>query len=259
MNINSIRSIRSRAAWLKAAGFFALAPLLPLDQADAFAPQDSTHLTRTIPRLPGETQWHAAMVANDRIWYSVSHYQGPIRARNFDGELVFEHTDTLARISDGSGGSPYVGYRISSDGRVYYFYESASSSRRVAIIGPNGTRIGDFGPAGRIGGHFGGASAFFINDIEVSPVTGRVYVSDEANGSSPDATKKGLIRVFDRDGNFLHEFRSTGVLASTLEGTISHLMVQGDSQGRDEVIVVDTVGSKGMSLRSLKLAATGWS
>lgn len=41
MNINSIRSIRSRAAWLKAAGVLALAPLLPLNQADAFAPQDS--------------------------------------------------------------------------------------------------------------------------------------------------------------------------------------------------------------------------
>lgn len=253
MIIHLIRSIRSRAARLKAAGVFAFAPLLTPDQAYAFAPQDSTHVTRTIPRLPGETQWYAAMVANDRIWYSLSHNQGPIRARNFDGELVFEHIDTLARIGDGTGGSPYVGYRISSDGRVYYFYESASSSRRVAIIEPNGTRIGDFGPAGRIGGHFGGASAFFINDIAVSPVTGRVYVSDEANGSSPEATKKGLVRVFDRDGNFLHEFRSTGVLASTLEGTISHLMVQGDSQGRDEVIVVDTVTYSGSAQSTWKV------
>jgi hypothetical protein len=50
---------------------------------------------------------------------------------------------------------------------------------------------------------------------------------------------KGRVQVFDRDGNFLYEFRITGILASTLEGPITSLHVRSDAEGKDELYASD--------------------
>ncbi|MEY4244723.1 MAG: hypothetical protein RLZZ245_2308 [Verrucomicrobiota bacterium] len=244
MNTRLIRSIRSRAAWLKAAGVLALAPLLTPDQANAFAPQDSMHYSRSIPRLSGESYFYHAKVANQRIWYVPNDsYSGKtIRARSLSGDLIFEQTDPKARFRKNYG----VGYDLSADGRLYYFIESGSQYLlRIAIIGPDGTRIGDFGPSGKGPGYFGDGGE---PDIAVSPSSGRIYVTDEAQDSgygSLDPAKKGLVRVFDRDGNFLSSFRTNGILAETLESSILKMVVRSDSQGQDEVLIIDGGGGNG--------------
>lgn len=131
---------------------------------------------------------------------------------------------------------------MSADGRLYYHFRHTQYELRIAIVAPDGTRLGDFGPAGKAAGYFGSGHTENV-EIAISPVTGRVYVSDENSGSSADPAKKGQVRVFDRDGNFLHEFRTTGVLASTLEGYCTHLLVRGDAKGQDELFVVDDSGN----------------
>ncbi|MFC7336473.1 hypothetical protein ACFQY0_04725 [Haloferula chungangensis] len=211
--------------------------LVPLQEAAALAPQDSTHLASTIEKLPDEIAWHNVKVANQRVYYTTTYYggadgTGKIRARNFVGDLVFDLADPKAR--------PDMGYGVSSDGRLYHFISTPQQyTLRVAIVAPDGTRLGDFGPTGQTAGTFDTGNGT-PPEITVSPATGRIYVSDENAGSGFDPAKKGSIRVFDRDGNFLHEFQTTGILASTLEGSISHLLVRGDAQGKDELFVVDT-------------------
>ena len=229
MNTHTFRIFNRPRKLLQLTLLLTLTPLLPLPEAAALAPQDSTHLAFEFQKLPGETQWYNAKVANQRVYYTTEYYGGAyfggkIRARNFAGELVFELADPEARID--------FGYAVSADGRLYYFIDTPEQYfQRVAIVSADGTRLGDFGPAGKAAGTFGRGGK-----LAVSPVTGRIYVSDE--GGTP--AKKGLVRVFDRDGNFLHEFRTTGILASTLEGFITHLVVRGDAQGQDELFVVDT-------------------
>jgi len=124
MNPYAIMCLVRPASFIKMVALTALTSLLPVPGAKAFAPQDSTHLTRTIPRLPGETQWHAAMVAGDRVWYPVSHGHGPIRARNSQGDLIFEHVAPQIRIAT-SGYHPCSEsqYAKSSSGQLYHFTE----------------------------------------------------------------------------------------------------------------------------------------
>lgn len=235
MNTETFRILTRPGAFLKMAALLALAPLLPFPEAAALAPQDSTHLAFNFEKLPGETGWSHVQVVNQRIYYigpSSGTFPGNLRARNFTGDLVFELADPQARVD--------VGYAVSADGRLYYFAGPQDYNYRVVIVAPNGTRLGDFGPAGQAAGNFGSGSPPAL-DIAVSPVTGRIYVSDEFTGGGWDPAKKGSVRVFDRDGNFLHEFRTTGILASTLEGSITRLVVRGDAQGQDELFVVDSV------------------
>lgn len=203
-----------------------LAPLAPLTAATSFAPQDSTHIARTYELLPGEDQWRNAKVANQRIWYTVDSYGHPLRARNFAGELVFEKDVPNARLD--------YGYDVAADGRLYVFTESSYRQVRVTRVSPEGTILGDFGPNGPGEGWFDA-----YQEITVSPVSGRVYVSDELFGRT-DPARKGLVRVFDRDGNYLHDIRTSGILASTLENGIVRLLAHADEQGQDELYVIDS-------------------
>lgn len=241
----NIRSIRSRAAWLKAVGVFAFASLLPHDQAHAFAPQDSTHVEKLIPKLPNEESkgvgncWHYAAVVNDKIYYSVDRANGPIRARALTGELSLEITHKRRVGTNGDYYSEVSSFAVASDGRIYIKDDVNAWAERIAIHAPDGTRIGDFGPAGKGEGSFGKG---VDSKMAVSPANGRIYVSDEGTGDRADPAKKGLIRVFDRDGNYLREFRSSGVLAETLEGNIEKMLVRSNSEGKDEVFVVERGG-----------------
>ena len=270
MNTHPIRSIRSRAAWLKAVGVFAFASMLPLDETHAFAPQDSTHYDRSISKLPDESQFYHAKAIHQKVWYVPNDsYSGTvIRARSLSGELVFNFTDSKARFRHGYGSS----YDVSADGRLYYFFESGSRYLlRIAIVGPDGTRIGDFGPSGKGGGYFGEGGE---PDIAVSPASGNIYVSDEAQDSgygSLDPSKKGLVRVFDKDGNYLRQFKTSGVLAATLEGNIYKILVRETAEGKDEIIVIESnpsssgypnwkvFGQDGKFIRMIEIKGSGFS
>ncbi|MES2920021.1 MAG: hypothetical protein V4819_00640 [Verrucomicrobiota bacterium] len=228
MNTQTFRIFTRPGAFLQLTALLTLTPLLPLPEAAALSPQDSTHLAFKFEKLPGETGWNHVKVANQRVYYAGT-YSGNLRARNFAGDLVFELADPQARFS--------LDYAVSTDGRLYHFIAMPQGYQyRIAIVAPNGTRLGDFGPAGQASPNFSFAES--AAHLAVSSVTGRIYVSDESSGYSLDPAKKGSVRVFDRDGNFLHEFRTTGILASTLEGSITRLVVRGDLQGQDELFVV---------------------
>lgn len=234
MNTAKFLTSTRPGAFLQLAALLTLAPLLSIPQAAAFTPQDSTHVDFTFQKLPGETTWWFARVANQRVYYSANSGVGsPIRARNFAGDLVFEYVDPQGEFAQGCG--------VAADGRLYYFSKTGQYTGRVSIVGPNGIKLGDFGPNGLGTGAFGlSGSSAERGVIAVSPVTGRVYVIDQVSGSGTDPAKYGQIRVFDRDGNYLHQFRTNGILASTLEGFITQIAVRGDAQGQDELYVVDS-------------------
>jgi hypothetical protein len=226
-------------------------PLAPLAPA-LTPPQDSTHPVKTFPMAADEVAQHGALIANGKVFYAAI-FDGTtlgLRARNFSGELVFEHLDPRAQLVKTAHvaseqrriNAPQYG--IASDGRIYYrqMVSGSNNQARVLILDSNGTKVGDFGPEG-------GASQFDHSPywdtqpiLAVSPGSGRVYVSDDigVNGAINPA-KKGLIRVFDRDGTPLHTFSISGVLAPTLEGHIGSLAVRVDKDGNDEVIVIDQV------------------
>lgn len=220
----------------------------PAPRAFALAPQDSTHYSSKWSLLDDEEYFQNAKVIHDKVWYC--HKNGCLRARNFRNEVVFDYKDESAYFGYygwlGSNGD----YDVSKEGRIYYFSNTPGAGHRVVIVGPDGTRLGELQSTGRDADFFHPGKKF----IELSPATGRVYLADR----SDTGTKKGLVSVFDRDGNFLHEFPTTGILASTLEGPVTHLLVRSDAQGKDEVFVVDTyAGTQGPYYRRANLKVFG--
>lgn len=119
-------------------------PLAP--QAFAFAPQDSTHPGWDFPKEEYEDDLYAPIMANGLVYYvSGSGDSLGLRARNFDGDLVFEYEDPMAHLY----AREQPRYGVSSDGRVYYFQSTGNAyEARVVILDPDGTRIGTFGPEG---------------------------------------------------------------------------------------------------------------
>lgn len=232
MKITALRSLTRLDAFLQLMLLLALTPLLPVSESVALAPQDSAHFAREFEKLPDE-RFGSPKVINNRIYYKSS-IRPPfsIRSRDFNGALISDHPTSAFN------GSVFSRFDVSTDGREYFTIDGGPNYQvRIGILAPDGTYVGDFGPEGKVKGsvNFGYKSLF-----AVSPVTGRVYVTNETvNQQDYDPAKKGLVQVFDRDGNFLHEFRTTGVLASTLETTIKSLHVRGDVEGKDELFVYD--------------------
>lgn len=171
---------------------------------------------------------HSGLVANQKIWYTTGN---KVRARNFDGEVVFEHIieERFGTIYYNGNSSYPSSLSVSKDGRIYYTYQAQQSQLgyRVAIVAPDGTRLGDFGPTGKTGVGFD----WFVT-MTVSPATGNIYINPPGN-----KVQKGLIQVFDRDGNYLYNFITTGILADSIESPISTLFVREDAQGQDELFV----------------------
>jgi hypothetical protein len=204
-----------------------LSMVLSISETTAIEPQDSIHYHRTLPMLAGE-DIHGGLVANQKIWYTTGN---KVRARNFDGEVVFEHIieERFGTIYYGGNSSYPSSLSVSKEGRIYYTYQAQQSQLgyRVAIVAPDGTRLGDFGPTGKTGVGFD----WFVT-MTVSSATGNIYIN-------PPGSKfqKGLIQVFDRDGNYLYNFITTGILADSIESPITKLFVREDAQGQDELFV----------------------
>lgn len=202
-----------------------LSMILSFSETKAIESHDSIHYHRTLPMLAGE-DIGSGLVANQKIWYTTGN---KVRARNFAGELVFEH---IIEQSFGTfyGDSQYPSsLAVSKEGRIYYAIKSQQFpfGYRVAIVAPDGIRLGDFGPTGKIGVGFAGFGA-----MTVSPATGNIYVNPMGANA-----QKGLIQVFDRDGNYLYNFITTGILADSIEAPISRIFVREDAQGQDELFV----------------------
>lgn len=246
-----LRSTARSGALLRLFAFIALArvPLAP--QAAALTPpQDAVHHSWDLAQAGQGTSGH--LIANGKFYYAGSpDYTSPkgIRARDFNGELEFEHLDPQALLY----GSSCFG--ISSDGRIYYFRNTSSGKARCIILNSDGTQLGLFGPQGAESdfGIYGGAY-YNGTPIAVSPASGRVYISDQVNvGGDLDPAKKGLVRVFDRDGNHLNDIQTAGVLASTLEGYTTTLRVRVDNDGNDELFAVDFRIVGGQVFENLKV------
>jgi hypothetical protein len=234
MKITALRSLPRLDALLQLMLLLlALTPLLPIHEAAALAPQDSTHFVRDFEKLPGE-RFAAPKVINNRIYYkSAERPPFSIRSRDFNGALISDHPTSAFNPDTISS------FDVSIDGRLYYTINTAKQyPKRIAIVAPDGTYLGDFGPEGKVKGNVGFSR---LSLFAVSPVTGRVYVTNENSNDNESyiPSKKGLVQVFDRDGNFLHEFRTTGLLASTLEGPIKSLHVRGAAEGQDELYIYD--------------------
>ena len=231
MKITALHSLPRLHALLQLMLLLVLTPLLPIHEAVALAPQDSTHLASTFQSLPDE-RFIFPKVINNRIWYRTNN--GLIRARDFNGAVVSEH------LAPGAADLSWLD--VSSDGRQYYFIQTVPYGRRVriAIVAPDGTPLGDFGPEGKGKGEFG---SYDHEDLAirfaVSPVTGKVYVSAEYEGDALNPANKGRVLVFDRDGNFLHKFRTNGIIAPSLEGKTQKILVRGDADGQDELFIYD--------------------
>ena len=240
MKITALRSLTRLDAFLQLMLLLALTPLLPVSESVALAPQDSAHFAREFEKLPGEFFWNPKVI-NNRIYYKSSQYPPfSIRSRDFNGAIISDHP------TSSFNGSLFSGFDVSTDGREYFTIDGGPDYQvRIGILAPDGTYVGDFGPEGKVKGsvNFGYKSLF-----AVSPVTGRVYVTNETiDNANYIPAKKGLVQVFDRDGNFLHEFRTNGILASTLETPILSLHVRGDAEGKDELYAFDA-----------QQTATGW-
>jgi hypothetical protein len=241
--IPTARSIARPALALASAAMLVFSPA-----AYALAPQDSLYPEGLFPRESGEEQ-KSPLIAAGKVFYVVDQGSGTsrtlgVRARNFQGDLVFEKLDSRANLDQNRSSR----YGVSADGRLYYMRQTTPSGAviagRVVVTGADGVEIGTFGPNGNGPGDFT-VDSFQTSSIAVSPTSGRVYVTDEyrAQGTSviPDPEKKGLVRVFDRDGNYLHQFKASGILADTLENYIHHIQVRGIDADSDEVFVVEQI------------------
>ncbi len=231
MKYQTFRIFTRPGAFLQLTALLTLTPLLPLPEADALAPQDSTHLGWEFPRLDDEGTQSSPWVANGKVYYypvaSGGIFSGKLRARDFAGGLVFDYSNPKMDPT----------CSISADGRIYFMEALSGTSRRIVILAPDGTKLGDFGPEGLVAG----GTFSRLDTIAVSPVSDKVYVTDQflPNSSTIDPAKKCLVRVFDKDGNYLHQFNTSGILASTLEGPVHHLLIRADKEGKDELLVFD--------------------